>query len=319
MSLPGKWVWYGVAALVAALGVVAALVWWGGALANAWGALQPADRAPFVSGLFTLVSALAAAWVVFAQIKRNADAQRRLQTESDTRKLRLEVYEKGSEVCRAASDALTNVRVRSLLIAEAMGQHLRGGYNAIPESNPLDRDQFASLNKEACDRATDAIFWVEKWLIIEPRMDIFRFAISAALHDIIEAAKGVDALYPRFFETPILKSQPVPLSGKPGHSEYFSFMDRAWAACKRFATAADVAESYTGDLLAALQNILLAQMFGSEVPPRRHIDPASFPITIEGHAEVRERLNDTPFGRQVARVQEEVRERLRKRGVTPAD
>ncbi len=309
-------IWVLVAIPIALLGGVLSI--WHKELLEGWDRLQPADRAPFVSGAFTLASALAAAWVVFAQIKRNAEAQRSLQTESDTRKLRLEVYEKGSMVCRLASDALTEAKVRSLLIADAMSRHLRGEYRPIPERNPLDRDQFATLHKAACEGLDEAIFWIEKWLIVEPRLDVFRFALSSAHHDLIDAAPAIDKLYMKLLVTPVLKGKPEILSGKPDDRAYFDLMHDAWPQTRRYAEKADQADSYIADLLTALQNILLSKMFDGSVPPRRNIDPRAFPITVEGHVEAREKLADTPYGRHVARTEAAVREELRKRGITPA-
>jgi hypothetical protein len=134
------------------------------------------------------------ALVVFCQIGRQARNAIKQNRHNEALKLRLEVYKDIIAISREASDAISDLsafirKFQSALALARQTQTELGGY-AVPATHP---SQLIDKKSRLSSSNIRVMAITETWQIIDPKIDIFRTAINAALYDI-------DAAYQPYFD-----------------------------------------------------------------------------------------------------------------------
>jgi hypothetical protein len=189
------------------------------------------------------------------------------------------------EVSAAATAAAFNMKFQ---IPSARFTALSAGYDAFSQA------------------ALRFIFLVEHRRFIDPRLVIFRTALSVVFHD------THDLMFSRLV-VPIVPA--LPMDGPNGLLPYAppspEAADEIRELSDRFIGSLDDAVSYAEDSLVELQNRLLGDLFNSSVPHREPIDPNSKVITLDNAGELEKWFNtSTVWGRSKANIEAETRERL---------
>lgn len=218
------------------------------------------------------LGALLLVWQVGKQA-RNAILQSR---ETEKQKLKLQVYEKFAPLCATASDAkgaLFNFVQRytlDLKSAQAVYRDLKAivGLSASPS-------ELLKLKREMGDSAIDLIGFIERWAIIDLRMNIFKVALNAALAD-------VSTTFAPYFDAAIRTMQ----FGSDWTPPDESVTDALELLADSAADALLTLGSYLYDFQAEMQNLLLGELFSHTVPPRLPLDTRHIVVTLDRHDEL---------------------------------
>ena len=157
------------------------------------------------------------------------------------------------------------------------------------------------------DARLDFVFLVEQRRIIDPRMTLFRTAISAATHEFGER-------YPREFGQALIPRLPMDMPN--GRTCPYSPPDDA--AMEAIDHELEIAEQatlscvmYAQDFMVELQNTLLGDVFDQQVEHRDPPDPSARVIRLDEFEEISLWLKRTPWGQECAQLEAEAKERFR--------
>lgn len=273
-----------------------------------WSRLQPNVQAALIGAGATVTAATIGALVVARQIRKQAANAIRQNSHNEALKLKLKVYEEIIEVvqrCQDASSSLSSfVRVFSVGVQLARNACARAQRIVVPDGRaPV----FLDLQKSFAQSAVMMVFLTERWQIIDPRIEVFRTAFNSALHDVRSA-------YTKYVKIAVELMPVVRPDGQsifpwsPPDDLQFAALDQAG---KSLIEAVDKLASFAYDFQGEMQNLLVGELFGKQVPPRASIDPSYPVIRLEHHAKLEAYfLTDTAWGRSKTKVEEEVRKGL---------
>jgi hypothetical protein len=143
---------------------------------------------------------------------------------------------------------------------------------------------------------------VEHWLIVEPRLDLFKLAVNVGLHD-------VRAAWPTFS----IAAHVLPPANVHKDGEWRPPADAIlFLAGESDAFVGQLMKlnAWVSDFQGVMQTQLLGDLFCHKVPPREPLDPAMFAIRLDQYDELKRRLNDSPWGREAQATNERVRKAL---------
>ena len=255
-----------------------------------------------VAGIF-----VAAATIVF-QLGRQHRNEIRLQTENFKSQLKLQVYQEFSSCLSTAADKIGTASMyatTAALHAKMYMQQFKQGINPSPVE---DRAMaFLDKNSSASNAAIEAVFLIEKYFIMHPELDIFRLAVSSALHD---AGGAFHALFD-FMLTYTPVDEPGTQGAKVVNVRQLSDneLDRFQALSAAYVDAAGDLDSYLSDMRTELQELLLIDLFPNRTPKRRPLDPSKKVISLNTATVKSLRtyfLKHTEWGRKSGQVHLEV-------------
>ena len=150
------------------------------------------------------------------------------------------------------------------------------------------------------DAAIKAITLIETRRIIDPRLIVFRTALSTVLHDTRKIIHGD-------FATWVMPNIPTdnPAGGIFTYQPpILSRSEKIGQLCDQVIDSLGDATAYAEDLLVALQNLLLGDLFPTLVPARQPIDPAKRAVTLD-QADALETWfrTTTAWGREMAQIE----------------
>lgn len=273
-----------------------------------WSGFGPETKAALIGAISTLGVGVLGFGGLFFQIRSQGQQSRDAVAENERRRLKAEMYEDAVGVCRELADASIEFAndLRMMMLQVEFAAH--ANQDGQPYNLPSARyPRLLEKHAQFCNAALKFIFLVENRRFIDPKILIFRTAMSAVLWD-------ANKLMNSEFVDSVMTSIPVEsqdgniFSYTPPTVQHASLIKKL---CERFIEAIGNAQMYTEDFLVELQNALLGDLFGKKVAHRKPLDPAKKVITLE-HADELERWLEisTDWGREMARIEAETAARF---------
>jgi hypothetical protein len=265
--------------------------------------LDPAIQAAIIAASMTATTGVAGfgvlLWRLRVEAQRAIDASRN----SEMMKLKLRIYE--NEVVPTVErtvDAEVALASFIRLFITALKTHKSLVDAGVPAATPVARVPELIRLKASFDRETIVIVtFTERWLIIDPRVEIFRIGINAALHDVREE-------WGAYFDV-VMRAMPVELpTGLHWSPPTFEQLVGIEAASNELIDRLGSITAYAYDFQTEMQNILVGPLFGNIVPRRQPIDPRHVVISLENEALLtRYFQEDTAWGRSTNQIEENIR------------
>lgn len=260
---------------------------------EAWWSSVPIEiQSALIQGGGTMLAAVLAIGGLIIQLRSQAKQSRQTILETEARKLKMHMYEQGLSVARevvnkALDFSTTVLRLSTDLQSEALG--IRGGYPAPPTN--IEFRQLLVEHGAFSEAGIQFAYLIENHRVIDPRITIFRDALSAILHDTRELVNGA-------FIPHVMRVLPRTVTDGRILREEVSLdrLDRAAAILKEMHSRLHGVTTLMEDFNVEIQNLLLGDIFNRRVEHRKPIDPASLVVTVEKHAEITVALADTPWG-----------------------
>jgi hypothetical protein len=269
-----------------------------------WAAADPEIRAAIIGAVATCATGALGFGAVIAQIGAQGRANRRNVAESERRRLKTELYEQTVAVCATLQDANITFSNAMRLLGQSIlyAAQVKAEGGGIP-LNVARMQTIMDSHSAMSNAATDFIFLIERRQIIDPRLLVFRTAISVALYEI-------DQLYNKQFVPIAIPLLPADL---PNGQVIFNPPDVS--AAQAFHQLTTNIANETGaittcieDFLIEMQNLLLGDLFKNRAKHRVPIDPAARVIRLDQADELeREFLTNTPWGKHVAHWEQRAR------------
>jgi hypothetical protein len=271
--------------------------------------LDSGMKAALISGVIgsvtTLMAALFGFGAIIFQMREQGRQSRQAIAENERRKLKASMYEDALLVSRAMSDFAIELSTKLRM----MEVQLRAVDRAIKEGNryllPSTRlPLLSSIYSQFADAAIKVVFLIENRRIIEPRLLIFRIAISAVLHDITRLM---------FSDLHVLLLPALPIDGPGGDvlpytPPHLAEISAIQILNERLLDSLGDAIAYSEDLLVELQNLLLGDLFERSLPPRCPLNPAKKVITLEKSGELEKWFrSSTEWGKAQTETEDLVR------------
>jgi hypothetical protein len=254
--------------------------------------------------------------VVMYQIGTQARNALKQSREIEAVKLKLEVYKDIIAISRDASTAVGDFaslidRFHSaLLFAQQTQTHLNA--YVIPTSSG-DPQLFIDARAAMSRSAIKLMALTETWQMINPRVDIFRKAINAALFDI-------DMTYEPYFNA-ALHAMPlgVPRDPPKEGAQAVSWHPPSAEVIQQIGTLGNTVthalrtlQSYVFDFQKEMQTHLLGELFPHTIPPRTPIDPKAIVIRLDRYDELSSYFDrQSNWGREQERIKNELRQNCR--------
>ena len=243
-----------------------------------WIGLAPEIQAAFVGAGATVGAALFGVLAVIGQIRSQGRQSREAIAESERRKINASLYEDAVAICRNLADASIELSIK----LHTMNMEIEVAARAEADSKAynLPSARFPSLSLlygGFTDAALRFIFLIENRRIVDPRVLIFRTAMSVVLHN----------SHQLMFSDFVAHVMPALPTDKPdgGVFPYTAPSVEEAESVKRYSSrliaTVDDATSYAEDFLTEMQNALLGDLYKNRLLPRQPIDPRRKAITLE--------------------------------------
>ena len=267
----------------------------------------------WLGDLITIFGIIIGVLIVVYQLGRQHRNELKLQKENHREQFRIQIYQEFSRLLGIATEKNTHSKMYAFNIPMNVhtyrGQISRG-FNPSPLTDramELSRRHFDSLEATA-----DLMILIERYQIVEPRLDIFITALSVAHHDVMQT---FSPLFP--FLLILLPSElPLPNGAykivnviNPS-DEQVSELEMLVNA---YTAASDGMGSYLYDLNVELQNTLLVNLFPNKAPRRVPLDPKFRVISTEPNEMERLRKyfdQKTDWGKKKKQTGQDVLEQL---------
>ena len=273
-----------------------------------------------------VIATLMIVWQMGKQHRSSLDLQR----ENTRAELRADIYSTLIDgINRAASaqiDASNYVRFLPVSIRTYRDQ-IGLGMNPLPV-----KERSLEIRRRHYEMTTSVIKLLgvfESYAIAVPEFGVFHDAFNSAIHDVgqafdplfqgtlrilpIDAPTAQDAGRTANDQVPVPAHVPAPLTDNE-----FQELDQL---VERYLDAASDVACYIYDLRVEAQNELLSELYPNQRAPRRQPpDPRYRVIAIENAEELRTYFRDeTPWGRDTQRIEEETRRNLERRATEARD
>lgn len=276
----------------------------GDALWATWHNFGPDTKAAVIGAGATLLAALFGFGALVVQMRAQARESRHAIAENERRKLKAAMYEDAVKVANELSDAITELSTMTRtmavqIVAAAEAQAVGLGY-PLPTVRYMALLGLYELFSQAMLKLT---FLVERRRIIDPRLLIFRTAMSSVLFDTRDLVQDA-------FRDEIMPA--LPADAPDGTIFRYTPPTPEGAAviaklCERLTDALDDATAYSEDFLIELQNLLLGDLFGNRALHRVPADPVHRVVTLaEADALDAHFRANTAWGRDMARIEADV-------------
>ena len=207
--------------------------------------------AALIGGGIALFGICVAAAVAVYQITKQA----RMGLKVDLYRQVIAAVEKQSE---AEQELSTKLRVLNSLIGVWLAP------DEFPGMHPTPSKTWVELNElvHKCQReAAELMILIERWQIVDPRLDIFRMAFGVALRDIREAWTPLSHLAGALLAP--MPGTPAPL--KPNKE----VLERVKAEAEGLINAASKLSAWVADFQLEVQLLLLSDLFPNQVRHER--------------------------------------------------
>lgn len=269
--------------------VVAASGLFGFVLAQ-WPTLSDPIKSAVIGGTFTLFSAAAGFGVVVYQLQQQGKNTRNANTEIEKLKLKKEIYEDIVEALRDASDAQVELGIYSRFAVNELNNYRAAKANGLQPIVPKSRaPKFIEKNGDLGKKVIRLITFVEKWLIVDPRLVVFQVAINVGLYDAHATFHG---LFPV-----IMRALPVDKPGVTWTAPSDGTLNQINNLFEHLDDALGSLGGYIDDFEREMQNLLLVDLFAHKVPMRVPRDPKVKVVELAKHKELTAYFeNETAWG-----------------------
>jgi hypothetical protein len=277
-------------------------------LSALWHGLGPETKSAVIGAGATVVAAFAGFGGLISQIRSQGRLNRETIAETERRKIKAAMYEEAIAVCDKLSDTAIEFSNLVRLSAQSVEIAARAQAAGLNYAIPTARfPQVMQAQTEFQNAAVAFIFLVERRRIIDPRMIVFRTAVSAALHDLREN-------FSKEYLPVAMPSMPTELPDGQIYPYAPPIVDGAaklTAVSELVVGPVSEVACYLEDFLVEMQNHLLGDLFGKQVPHREPIDPKSKVITLANFDELESYFSEeTAWGQLCNKVNAETRMRF---------
>jgi hypothetical protein len=223
--------------------------------------------------LITVIGIIVGVVIVVFQLGRQHRNELKLQKENIRDQLRINLYQDFLKLLAAAVEK----HVSSHMYAFSMPMHVQIYHDQISKGFPTSplsyrAMEFSNRHHATLNAVIELVFLIERYYIVDPRLDIFKTAISVAHHDML---KTFSPLFT--FLLDILPAElPLP-NGSCNLVNVINTSDEQVCELKRlmkeYISASDDMGSYLHDLNVEIQNTLLSNIFPNKAPHRVPLDP----------------------------------------------
>ncbi len=258
-----------------------------------------------IGALATVVAGTVGALVVVWQIGEQAKQALRQNRDNEAVKLKLRVYEEVAGICRRAVHAEIELGSYARAFEMSVGLIETWQGRGLPWQVPRQRvPELQRLNREFDSALLDAISATERWQVIDPRIDLFRFALNAAMHDAREAYMA----YHRF----AVRAMPMEIPDEQSQGRLFPWrlpnVREANDLTHTLSEALGTCGAYLGDMQTEMQNLLIGELFGHRIAAREPVDPRLVAVRLDRYDELKRHFEtETAWGRRAQEVMSEVR------------
>lgn len=261
----------------------------------------------FINAAATILTGTLAAFLVLYQIGRQARHALNQNRHNETLKLKLQMYKEIVALCEAAGlhelDLSSFVQKFSMEVSNSKIMRNLG----IPLTVPSARIPTLLKLKEGVDYGQiELIRFIERWIIIDPRLKVFQSAFNAAKFDI-------DQNFIKYFERS-LRVFPQEIETAPGQLQLFPWQipdDVTWGEFVRLqgilVDSLSELSCYVFDFQVELQNLFVGELFDNQVPVREPIDPKHIVVTLAKHKALASYFDaESPWGKHNRDIREQV-------------
>lgn len=277
-------------------------------------ALKPSNKSErpwWLGDLISIAAIIIGAIMVVCKLGWQHKQELILQKENHREQFRIQIYQEFSKFLGLAIEK--NISSKMYASNISMNMHI---YHDLIKKNlppvPLSARavELSKRHNDTIEAAAELIFLIRRYQIVDPRLDIFRTALNAAIHDMRETLRP---LFPFLLEV-----LPVEIPRPNGSYELVNIINPSDEQVNKleklvnaYTTASDDMISYLYDLNVELQNTLLINLFPNKALRRVPIDPKFKVISTEPN-EV-ERLQkyfnqETDWGKKMKQAEQRVRE-----------
>lgn len=273
-----------------------------------WIGLPAEVQAALVGAAATVGAAFFGVCAVIGQVRSQGRQSRAVIAETERRKINAALYEDAVAISRILADA--SIALSTHLSTMNMEIEIAARSEAAKIACNLPRARFPvllALYEKFTDAALRFIVMVENRRIVDPRILVFRTAMNTVLHDsrklmVFDFVLHIMPVLPT--ENPdggIFPYTPPSIEGALTLQRYSS----------NLVDVLDTATAYTEDFLTEMQNVLLGDLYGHHLEPRKPIDPAHRVVTL-GQAEYLEAWfrNNTAWGIEAAKAEAQARQAI---------
>jgi len=273
-----------------------------------WSSFGAETKAALIGAVSTVSVGIIGFGGLILQIRSQGKQSRDSVAENERRRLKAAMFEDAVLSCREVADTsikLSNtLRTMMLQLEYAAHAHPAGQQYDFPAARfPKLLEEYAQFS----DTVLKFVLLVENRQVVDPRILIFRTAMSVVLHD-------TRNLMHSKFVAHVMRAIPTQLPDGtifPYTPPSVAQVAGIKALCEQFIDSLGDAVAYTEDFLVELQNHLLGDLFNKEVAHRKPYDPAKKVVTFE-QADELERwfANSTAWGKDAARIEAEAAARF---------
>jgi len=255
----------------------------------------------FAVGLIAATAGLIGVIVTVAAAAYHITKQARMSLKVELYREIIDAIEKQSDAERELS---TKLRIVNSLISVWLQPQQFGGFLPAPNTSWAELN---GLYYRSQSEGADLMILLEKWQIVDPRLELFRLAFGAALHDIRIAweplSQSVGSVVPPIPGAP---TPPMP----PGE-----VLERVRTASESFLDAVAKLSSWAADFQVEMQVLLLSDLFPNSVTHRKPLDPDYFVVRLDRFEEQKRHfLNETAWGREMKEINERTSAEFASRG-----
>lgn len=268
-----------------------------------WHGFGAETKAAIVGGGSTIFAAAVGALAIILQIRHQGNLTRSSIKEGERRRIKAKMYQEVVDACAEFSEA------QGALVAAIMSAagelKIAAEMNAEGLPSPVPRARIMPLSA-MCSEYQSAVHTflaiIGQSKFVDPRIDIFATAFSCE-------SDGVRESFHQEFFPFTMRLLPVDRPDGQGIAPYQPpTLDQAavaWRLAGKVVGHVHNATGYALDLSVEMQNLLVADLFGTKVEHRVPVDPAIKVIRLEDFEELdRYFRDDTEWGRRLAAQRE---------------
>jgi len=273
-----------------------------------WSGFSAELQAALVGASATAGAAIFGILAIIAQIRSQGRQSRAAIAETERRKINAALYEDAVLICRGLADASIELSTKLYTMNMEIEVAAQGEAAALTYNFPTTRfPMLITLYGNFTDAALKFIFLIENRRIVDPRILVFRTAMSTVLHDSRKLMFSDFVLH----VMPSLPTDMLDGGISPYKAPSIEGAKVIRAYGDRLIRAVDDAVAYTEDFLTEMQNVLLGDLYGNHLEPRRPLDPAQHAVSLDRASELEAWFrNNTAWGIETARAEAETRQRF---------